>query len=327
MSGANLVKLELNKYYITEAGYVVYIKDYKNITNSYYTIIEHSPGVTRLGRNILENNKNRTYEAHKSLGWAYGEDGEIHGLGDEWRQKLKIVGELPCNFPEKPPEGWQWAGGFPQFRSVEIGENYMPVDYGGNTYDQVLIFINNYSPPSQKVLGGKRFIVELSESPTQMDNSSIAAKVVPPVESVLERVPNLSFDYEFTANPPEYRFPKSEELFINSNGNPQKAEFDFCNNKYYIVKYKDSKQLIKETAPLFKQPNFIKSGNVKPSANLFAYWVTEPIVNTIIFGKRSFRYVVMLSVISGAGYTAYNPQGVKKSIEKCLPKVNIEFKE
>lgn len=76
--------------------------------------MEHSPGVTKLGKNIKQNNKTRIHEEHKNLGWGYAEDGEIHkGLGDEWRQKLKTVGELPCKFPDKLPEGYQWAGGFP----------------------------------------------------------------------------------------------------------------------------------------------------------------------------------------------------------------------
>jgi hypothetical protein len=61
------------------------------------------------------------------------------------------------------------------------------------------------------------------------------------------------------------------------------------------------------------------------NANLFAYWITEPAYNTYTAVKKSVRYVVLWGVISGIGYTAYNPTGVASFIKSCLPKITVRY--
>lgn len=322
------MKLETNKYYVTKAGYVVF---FAKKTYSLFTAHKKfSPGVN------TSNGSTSNNLSFPEDGWFWTEDCNIYGLDKDWNDKLTIVGELPCKFPDKLPEGYQWAGGFPQFRNVKIGEYYLTVDGHGNPFNiYTCTGVGVFGFPNSSVLGGKRFIVESTtqqvESPIQADNTSQQYTVAKESMGSPRNIPSLPFGYEFTANPPEYRLPKKGELYMVSGCTSiGTASYDYAMYKCFIIKKKASVELeipqINE-APLFEKPDFIKMGDVKPSANLFAYWVTEPIVNMITFGKRSFRYVVMLSVISGAGYTAYNPQVVKKSIEKCIPKVNIEFKK
>lgn len=146
------MKLEVDKYYVTRGGYVVHIIKHPNIY--FYASIESSPGVTKDGLSVRKNNTIRPLGLNK-FGWTYDQYGVILGLNSEWQEKLTIVEELPCPFPEKLPEEYKWAGGFPQFRKPKNGEFYF-----SNSLQSVLIMQNPYSSPVDSVYSGKRFILE-----------------------------------------------------------------------------------------------------------------------------------------------------------------------
>lgn len=146
------MKLEVGKYYVTRGGYVVHIIENPNIY--FYASIESSPGVTKDGLSVRKNNTIRPLGLNK-FGWTYDQYGVILGLNSEWQEKLTIVEELPCPFPEKLPEGYRWAGGFPQFRKPEKDEIYL-----SNSLLYVLVLRNSYSSPVNTIYSGKRFILE-----------------------------------------------------------------------------------------------------------------------------------------------------------------------
>lgn len=288
------MKLEVDKYYVTRGGYVVHIIEHPNIL--FYASIKSFLGVSTNELCVNKNNEIRSLYL-KGFGWGYTVNGSIFGLNSEWQEKLTIVEELPCPFPEKLPEGYKWAGGFPQFRKPENGEFYF-----SNGLQSVLIMQNPYSSPVDSVYSGKRFILEsVSMSKTTSTESAIIPPTLPsdceftsdPPEfripkkgefyyqpsiniiveaggdyytdpyyivrkksamNYMPPLPKLPNDYEFTSTPPKYDYPKCGDYYTSTGSIIDCANFDYINNKYFIVKKKDSQKLIDETPPLFPVP-------------------------------------------------------------------------
>jgi hypothetical protein len=122
------IKLEVGKTYLTEDNYLVHIACVNTSTNKYFTTIACSPGVDGANLSInqfLKSSSCKRSYGFKKYGWAYESTGEIClGSLNEWTKKLKIVKELPFSLPPAPT-GYQYAGGFPQFREPKKGERFL----------------------------------------------------------------------------------------------------------------------------------------------------------------------------------------------------------
>lgn len=198
---AKQIKLEVGKTYLTAGGYVVHITAAKLFHNEYYTTIECSPGVNVSGHTIHKVSSDRTND-YKKYGWQYQSDGTIF-LGNEWAEKLRITEEFSKLKPA--PQGFRYAGGFPQARPPKKGEFYICCISGDAiqaSYDEAKAIT--------------RIIIEKEESK------------MPPFQS-------LPAGFKFASDPPEHRKPKRGEWFIGRDGKPDFAAVDFLNNSYYIL--------------------------------------------------------------------------------------------
>lgn len=84
--------------------------------------------------------------------------------------------------------------------------------------------------------------------------------------------------------------------------------------KYFHWRF-NKKKSIAET-------NLLPQEDIKKKAAI-EHWVTEPIVNTVVFAQKSVRYLLVYSVISCIVLGAVNPMHIKK----LLPKVNIQWQK
>ena len=156
-----MVALAAGKTYLTAGGYVVEI-----INDELHSSERTAPGITRVGRSVLEINKDPT-NTYKD-GWYYEPNGTVKALTNEWTEKLRIVEELPFPIP-KLPEGYEWADGYPQFREIKDGEYYISNSYHQNPLNKLFFFFEKRicSPATESKFEKKRFaVVRATAMPT-----------------------------------------------------------------------------------------------------------------------------------------------------------------
>lgn len=192
------IKLEVGKTYLTAGEYVVHITAMSPTPNNYYATIECSPGFNAGGNTIQKVSSDREGDFRR-YGWAYKPDGTIC-LGNEWTEKLRIVQEFSKLKPA--PQGFRYAGGFPQARPPKVGDWYM------SCFDGDPIQANK--DESKTLI---RIIIEKEES----------------------KMPSLPAGFKFASVTPEYRMPKTGEWFIGIDGHARQAESDFQSSPYYII--------------------------------------------------------------------------------------------
>lgn len=115
------ISLESGKTYLTAGGYLVKIIKQNG---GFFTTIDCSPGVNNAGKTVRQLNTEVSIRNNK--GWLYSEFGQTY-LNDEWNEKLKIVKAMDFPIP-KPPVGYKYLDGYPQWRAPKVGEWYAESD-------------------------------------------------------------------------------------------------------------------------------------------------------------------------------------------------------
>lgn len=164
-----MIKTAPNKTYLTAGGYVVCVTDTLNAT------IETSPGRDTQGNLATDGSR-------PNIGWSFKR--KIPFLNDEWSEKLTIVEELPFSLP-KLPEGYKWAGGFPQFRIPEKGEHFFGMTPSYEFVFEELIFqryVDNWLKNDATL--GRRLIVERVATVPQPEHSVTVAEMASDIPDV-----------------------------------------------------------------------------------------------------------------------------------------------
>lgn len=195
------IKLEVGKTYLTAGGYVVHITAMSPFHDNYYSTIECSPGFNA-GCNTIQKVSSDREGDFRRYGWAYKPDGTIY-LGNEWSEKLRIIEEFPKLKPA--PQGFRYAGGFPQARPPKQNEWYM------------------------SCFGGDPIQADKDES------KSLIRVIIEKEESKMPPYPSMPAGFKFASDPPEHRKPKTGEWFIGIDGHARQAESDFQSSPYYII--------------------------------------------------------------------------------------------
>jgi hypothetical protein len=135
------MKIEISEgTWLTEGGYVVELSKDRRATQ------KTSPG-TFHKRPCVKCNQ------HNKRGWFYSYD-TPKSLDDDWSEKLRIIEKLPFTLPELP-SGYQWAGGYPQFRKPLTGDQFLGL-WGNGDFDGRI----HSAGAVDSIFGGRRLIVE-----------------------------------------------------------------------------------------------------------------------------------------------------------------------
>ena len=113
------MKIRAEKTYLTAGEYVVEIMGDENQLHA-----TRRTSAGQCGGKGIDKCWNKPY------GWYYNDDGSITGISKEWDKKLTITEELPFSLPELP-KGYEWAGGFPQYRVPNVGECFCTKNTNG----------------------------------------------------------------------------------------------------------------------------------------------------------------------------------------------------
>jgi len=311
------VRVEPNKAYITAGGYVVKL-DYNSCAPGM------SPG------------ENDDYCAAGPGGWHWEKDGSIIGLTPEWMEKLKIVEECPFEVPDLP-DGYKWAGGFPQFRIPKKGEYYFSISVG--KLNSINLASVNFES-SNFYHNGKRFILEKTLKASETPKETVT------VVKYYKHREKFGGEIVFIKRIGD-RYGCARGNSKCSNPNMDQPWDRYCNiavgdGTWIEISEGDALKLLdvnsvtsskKEEGNTVKKETALKVvGAVTRFAGNWGfralnYWVFEPAAG---FGKpivKSVRYATFLGMVGGSVYGYYHPQEVKDAIKSCLPKITIEAPE
>jgi hypothetical protein len=182
------MKIEVNKWYLTAGGYLVYTE----LLDTFYGMIRISKE-TSVGLSITNNPVSLSISAHLA-GWAYSDDGTV-SLNKEWSEKLKIVSEFKHRFPTLPSE-YKWKDGYPQFRTPKRGEYFVRYDHRTGSYGPIVQCDRDFVVPYGAE--ERRFIVE----PVEKNEFPIS-----PPKTLLN-------GYEWPNGKIEFRVPKRGEYYL-----------------------------------------------------------------------------------------------------------------
>jgi hypothetical protein len=100
----------------------------------------------------------------------------------------------------------------------------------------------------------------------------------------------------------------------------------------YVIVYFDGQESLPLHGPIEKRFDYRcefteQEALAKLNAKVFSlrYWTTEPVGHMLTAAKKSFRYIVVTSVLSAASYTVLQPTKTIDFVKSCLPKINIKF--
>ncbi len=100
----------------------------------------------------------------------------------------------------------------------------------------------------------------------------------------------------------------------------------------YVIVYFDGQESLPLHGPIEKRFDYRcefteQEALAKLNAKVFSlrYWTTEPVGHMLTAAKKSFRYIVVTSVLSAASYTVLHPTKTIDFVKSCLPKINIKF--
>ena len=255
-------------FYLTKAGYLVEL-DNNRVSKS------PVPGIDIYG----------TMDP-----FLWQEDGSILGMKPEWTDKLQIVSKVAFSVLPVLPNGYKWAGGYPQYREPKQGE---------------LFFLAGFSQPVIATIDKKscHFIVEKEEPVWYAVNNP---------------------DYIFVEGDQYYSVAYGKWMDIKSALGKTVRTAQFAANCRSINKEACLSNVVKDIAVnhvelpdinfnLEKVTDFTVT-LIKPSLlkRSFNYWVIEPAAN-------AFRYVVITAVLWGGVEVYKNPAVVWK----ILPKISI----
>lgn len=272
------------KTYLTAGGYVVKINNYLHASK------DTSPGVNKDGQNV---NKVREGYDH---GWLYRQDGTID-LSYEWNDKLRIIEELPSDFKIPPlPEGYQWAGGYPQYRLPISEETFLAKPTFGIQY---YLKENKYlNDPIEH----RRFIVEKI-------NANTIAERIEKIAKSLPEAPNIN------------------------NKAYQTAKAQYCQDIDVVsVVTPIQSPISKEEIKMSDVVKFSTVKNVGVASAKFAgrlawrslnYCLFEPVKEVAVRLMRTARYVALTGAVVGGVYAYNYPEAAKDTLYKCLPKISI----
>jgi hypothetical protein len=312
------VRVEPNKAYITAGGYVVKL-DY----NCY------APGMSP--------GENDDYCAAGPGGWHWEKDGSIIGLTPEWMEKLKIVEECPFKVPDLP-DGYKWAGGFPQFRIPKKGEYYFSISVG--MLNSVNLASTNFES-SNFYHNGKRFILEKTLKASETPKETVT------VVKYYKHREKFSGEIAFIKRADnKYRCVQKNgdsvrdqtwvsacDIYVRDGSWIEISEGDALKLLDTGTTVPDASSSKKEEGNTVKKETALKVvGAVARFAGNWGfralnYWVFEPAAG---FGKpilKSVRYATFLGMVGGSVYGYYHPKEVKDAIKSCLPKITIEAPE
>jgi hypothetical protein len=330
-----VTKSKDNTCYLTKGGYLVTLDD------RLVAPINLSPGLNH-------NNKNsKEYER----GWKWKGNGTPEkGLQPDWTDKLTIIEELPFGIPEVL-EGYQFIGGYPQFRKPENNEHYMGMKACGKPTQNVHVKGRATPDTSPSYYGGRRIIVEPIGSPigspVDPPTNPLIDDLVDITESHPDLIPRVGIDYFKTRSDNKVRFTSETHIketigyWVTKHGTRHYCLPKDVPNKVY-TKMTDGVPLPKgiksfdlpvnigpvnfDLASLsnLTQINDLLNKKDEPTS-LLTTFVGNPYRNSVWAAQKAFPYIVFYSVIVVAAYCMWDPSSVISLVKSCLPSISVEL--
>jgi hypothetical protein len=290
------MKFEISKgTWLTAGGYVV------ELAEDRYATQETSPGTYKKRGCIEWNHINKH-------GWFYDKSGFVDGLDDDWSEKLRLVEKLSFSLPELP-SGYQWAGGYPQFRTPQIGEEFLGMR-GDSSFDSKIYSTGT----AAKVLNGRRLIVEKITKPIPFVGPG-------QYELMNGQIVNLNLTRHCLRSDKIYS--KNSLVFDwrwELNGTIKGLSFDDHSHLYL------RKVLKLETSVPISLPA-IETTKSSLLSRTTKYFIVEPAKSIYRVAKETAGHFVFLTAITAGGYACYNPSGVAAFIKSCIPHVSISVEK
>jgi hypothetical protein len=315
---AVLFQTECDEAYLTEGGYAISLNRHNRAP------VELSPGFNSAG----DSSKGR------SIGWKWQKDGSIMGMKPEWAKSLKITEVLP-HFPELP-SGYKWAGGFPQYQSIDIGEFYVGKDR--RFYDQVFRATDGkaYGFPIERHLSGN--LPPVGREDDKIDAPEYVRTYNQPPACVTAEIkisPEIAKDLVVTtmnggtvplvsseaAKMPTFGTLNTPINLIGSRSGG-KSVFSQPSN---LVEMFDSFSIVKKEEQMTPQTAI----NVAKKTASVAFGVVnflwlQPAWNMAKPLGNFARYTFCVASLAGAAYAVYDREPIVKFIGSCLPDITIE---
>lgn len=156
------MRLEANKWYIAECGYLVFIE--KVDPDVCYASVDTSPG-----ENIDGHTAPQAFKGKR--GWGYSFDGSTNSLKDN--KGMTIVAEYPNEV--KLPNGYMWKDGYPKlYQYAELDKEDYFISFDATRYHKVTEFVAFGNKIS---IGEKRIGLVKVETPVVSPSKSVGAKL------------------------------------------------------------------------------------------------------------------------------------------------------
>lgn len=271
-------------------------------------------------------------------------NGSIYGMNPEWTEKLRIIDKVYADHIPTPPEGYQYAGGYPQYRFIAPNEWCMSSVTGlldRNTGSRRTITKNiplskleyyecDNPDPSYVVRKGDQFFWANEWVDTDKCVGMTVENAFRPILKMrsLSPFPQKKEIWYIVTNP-DYVLSEGDQYqniddgerwfsIINSIGKTrQQAKLD---GPRWKCRSKNKEACLSSAPKEIPYTNFnfdLTATLVKPSLlkRSFNYWVIEPAAN-------AFRYAVITAVLWGGVEIYKNPAVVWK----VLPKISVTIK-